>query len=72
MDEEDADRFLDDAITHGWSRKELRKQVSDFNGKNIHSIIFTLDDPPQTEPPPTKPLSESAPSPSSEPSSSRA
>ena len=32
LDEEDADRFLNDAITHKWSRKELRKQVSDFNG----------------------------------------
>jgi len=72
LDEEDADRFLNDAVTHKWSRKDLRKQVSDFNGKNIKSIIFTLDDPPQTEPPPTKPPSESAPSPSSEPSSSRA
>jgi hypothetical protein len=50
LDEEDADRFLNDAITHKWSRKELRKQLSDFNGKNIKSIIFTLDDPPQTEP----------------------
>src|SRR6516162_2349005 len=72
LDEEDADRFLNDAITYKWSRQELRKQVSDFNGKNIQPIIFNLDDPPQTEPPPTKPPSESAPSPSSEPSSSRA
>src|SRR6516162_8471837 len=37
LDEEDADRFLNDAITLKWSRKELRKQVSDFNGKNIKS-----------------------------------
>jgi hypothetical protein len=72
LDEEDADRFLNDAIVHKWSRKQLRKQVSDFNGANMESIIFTLDEPPQTEPPPTKPLSGSAPSPSSEPSSSRA
>jgi len=44
LDEEDADRFLDDAITHKWSHKKLREQVSEFKGKNGKAIAFSFDD----------------------------
>ena len=45
LEEPFADGFLDDAITHKWSQKELRKQVADFRVKNSKYPIFTLDTP---------------------------
>ena len=47
LDEPFADGFLDDAITHKWSQKELRKQVADFRVKDSKYPIFNLDAPPQ-------------------------
>jgi hypothetical protein len=47
LEEPFADGFLDDAITHKWSQKELRKQVADFRVKDGKYPIFTLDTPSQ-------------------------
>ena len=47
-----ADRFLDDAVNHKWSRQALREQVSDFKKVQLFSparktkpAVFTLDEP---------------------------
>jgi hypothetical protein len=45
LEEPFADAFLDDAIAHQWSQKELRKQVADFRVKDSKCPIFTLDTP---------------------------
>src|SRR6516164_844769 len=47
LEEPFADGFLDDAITHKWSQKEIRKQVADFRANNSKYPIFTLDTPSQ-------------------------